>query len=1265
MNSLGSRLAMPYPGLRPFDSEDEPIFFGREGEVSAMLRQLEDRRFVAVVGSSGSGKSSLVRAGLLPAIREGFLLGSTGWLPLVIRPGREPYRHLASSLARAHASMDGDAEDRFLTRLRKSDRGLFEALGESGLPQEIRVIVVIDQFEELFAFRRATAVRGDVAARDKAADFVSMLLRTASDSEARVWVVLTMRSEFIGDCETFLGLPEAISRSQFLVPRLDRRQMEEAIRRPGEVREAAFRPFTFEEGLVNCMINEAGDRPDQLPLLQHALMRTWKSAVERAGKEGSAVLLTNDDYRKSGGIDEALSLHADAAWKTIAKDPHKARIARQLFLLLCDISPDGQIIRRRPKVAEVEAVTEAGVGEIEEVVRLFQDDDRNFLLPPREEKLSSEAYLDISHEALLRQWRLIANDWLVEERSDVEEVRRLVQQASLRRKGKGDVLGPQDLERIRDWRERVSRKWALRYVTEKTWDEVLAFVQESETEAERKRSAEARQARVRKRLLLLLGFVLVLTTIISLSFARRAQTKADDAERAKKNAEEALTQSCVRIIGVSDRYSLSADERAALWELSELDIANQSVRKKVIDIWMQAADPDYMVRAHAYDSRGLHAAIGLNAMLRAACDSRTNEAADRLAKALENPQETNSFRLYRLGDALAALAACMNPNDAASVADGLAKALENTQERDSFRLSSLGYALGALAARMNLNDAASVAARGAAVLAKALENPRETLDNKHTDSYRLSRLGDALGALAAHMNPNDAASVANGLVRVLENAQEEDSSHLSSLGYALGALAARMNLNDSASVAARGAAVLAKALENPKLKDQSDFEFSDHSDAREPLVARMKRSNALAALSMRMNPDAVASVAEGIAKALENAQETNSQRLISLCEALAALSARMNPNDAASVANGIAKALENAQEADSFRLWSLGYALAALSARMNINDAASVAARGASVLAKALESPQETDSFRLSSLGYALGALSAHMNPNDAASVAARGASVLAKALESPREMDSYRLSPLGEALAALSARMNINDAASVAARGASVLAKALENPRETDSYRLLGDALAALSARMNINDAANVAGGIAKALENAQQANSKRLASLGVALAALSAKIPSARQTQLVALSNLFLGNVSGPPNNGKGREDEAQNRTKIVTPLVTMLVARICALLNAVELAEMLKWPFCVGEAQKLVFAELEKKIKEKNGRTFDGDVWKFVQQVDSLGINGLDRKFLDQPAKRPKAEDVLKELELEAIRANVEKDPPSPTHPLSPSR
>ena len=509
MNLPNAGLVMPYPGLRPFRAEDQPLFFGREAQVGAMLRQLEDHRFVAVVGSSGSGKSSLVRAGLLPAIHEGFLLGSTSWLSLIFKPGSQPYQRLAHELQRATRLDEKEAtssnsplnadEMSCVPTLRQTDRGLLEALTSSGISPKRNVMVVVDQFEELFAFRLTNASRDDVASRDEAAAFVRMLLRCSSDPEARVWVILTMRSDFIGNCEAFLGLPEAVSRSQFLVPRLDRGQMEEAIRRPGEVTNAAFRPFTFEPGLVNRIINDAGDRPDQLPLLQHALMRTWKFALKRANGDDSALTVSEDDYRKAGGIENALSLHADAAWATIANDKRKADIARHLFLLLCDVSPDGQITRRRPKIAEVEAVTGARIAEIEEVIRLFQDDDRNFLLPAQNEELSSETELDVSHEALLRQWDLFANDWLVQERYDADELRSLVKQANDRRRGRGGLLGEQDLIRIADWKKRSSLQWARRYVPAAMWNEALGFIQESEDEAERAREEELLRKAERQR----------------------------------------------------------------------------------------------------------------------------------------------------------------------------------------------------------------------------------------------------------------------------------------------------------------------------------------------------------------------------------------------------------------------------------------------------------------------------------------------------------------------------------------------------------------------------------------------------------------------------------------------------------------------------------------------------------------------------------------------------------------------------------------------
>jgi len=146
--------------------------------------------------------------------------------------------------------------------------------------------------------------------------------------------------------------------------------------------ERAFAPFAFEDGLVRCIIAEAGDHLDQLPLMQHALMRTWKIAGGPTAQFGSALTLTHRDYRSAGGIAEALSKHADAAWTSIEQDAAKANLARRLFLLLADVHPDGKIVRRRPLVSEVQAVTGANIPAIEEIVLLFQSDDRNFLLPP-------------------------------------------------------------------------------------------------------------------------------------------------------------------------------------------------------------------------------------------------------------------------------------------------------------------------------------------------------------------------------------------------------------------------------------------------------------------------------------------------------------------------------------------------------------------------------------------------------------------------------------------------------------------------------------------------------------------------------------------------------------------------------------------------------------------------------------------------------------------------------------------------------------------
>ncbi len=495
MSSAQPNLTIPYPGLRPFDEADHLLFFGRNEQTNELLMRLEDSAFVAVVGSSGSGKSSLVRAGLLPLLRDGFLFGTENWKIAVARPVNKPYQRLARKLT---AFSDDVTEAEVLSLLRSSDDGLLQAVDAVCDDSEAHVLVVIDQFEELFGFRRASESQQQLhncASRDEAAAFVAMLLASARKSGDRLRIMITMRSDFVGDCEVFLGLPQAVSQSQFLVPRLTRSQMEEAITGPSRINHAGFEPFNIEPGLITTLTNDAGDRPDQLPLLQHALMRTWKLSDRK--------YLTGACYTKAGRIEKALSNDADDALNELDDDGRQ--LARQMFLLLCDVSQEGQMTRRRPLAQEVMDVAQVDCADIERVVRVFQAEDRNFLLPPRPETILPTTLLDISHEALLRQWGELGK-WIGEEDESAKMYRRLADAAAERR----SLWRDQDLRLALEWRDQhhPTEAWAARY--RPGFNEAMEFLKKSEEEQESELAEEKRARRQRILRNVIAGLVLAL-----------------------------------------------------------------------------------------------------------------------------------------------------------------------------------------------------------------------------------------------------------------------------------------------------------------------------------------------------------------------------------------------------------------------------------------------------------------------------------------------------------------------------------------------------------------------------------------------------------------------------------------------------------------------------------------------------------------------------------------------------------------------------------
>ena len=296
-----SGVEQPYPGLRPFELKDAFLFFGRQQHTQELLDRLSGNRFLAVVGGSGSGKSSLVRAGLLPALYRGYLLGTTSrWRVAVMRPGSAPIDEMAAALT-AKGVLSADRAD-LRARLASSTLGFVSAVRAADLAAGESLLLVVDQFEELFRFASESCSTDNSG---EALLFVTSLLDAVDQFEVPIYVVLTMRTDFLGDCTLFPGLPEALNRSQYLVPRLSREQRREAVEMPIDLAGAEITPR-----VVQQILNDMGDDSDQLPVMQHTLARMYE-LWKRRGTDGPLDL---EDYESAGSLASALNDHAQSIY---------------------------------------------------------------------------------------------------------------------------------------------------------------------------------------------------------------------------------------------------------------------------------------------------------------------------------------------------------------------------------------------------------------------------------------------------------------------------------------------------------------------------------------------------------------------------------------------------------------------------------------------------------------------------------------------------------------------------------------------------------------------------------------------------------------------------------------------------------------------------------------------------------------------------------------------------------------------------------------
>ncbi|NUM47616.1 MAG: protein kinase, partial [Anaerolineales bacterium] len=390
-------LQNPYKGIEAFDEADAEIFFGRENLVQNLLERMREMgeyaNFLAVVGPSGSGKSSVVKAGLLPALRQGALPGSENWFIVKITPSLHPLEELEDALVRIAVTQPPD----LVEWMKKDERGLVRA-ARSIMPKGGKLLLVVDQFEEIFTLSH----------KDEAEYFLKGIFAALTDPKNPIRVIATLRADFYDRPLMHPQLGQLFKERQETITVMTRDELIEAIQKPAESVGAKL-----ETGLVELIANDILEEPGALPLLQFALTELFE---HRQGRR-----LTHEAYQEIGGVRGALRRRAEKVFSNLT--PVEQVTAKQIFLRL--VTPGEGREDTRRKVLRAELDTLENPETIQKVLDTF---DQARLLSFDRDSNSREPTIEVAHEALIREW-LTLREWLDENREGVRLHRHLTEAA--------------------------------------------------------------------------------------------------------------------------------------------------------------------------------------------------------------------------------------------------------------------------------------------------------------------------------------------------------------------------------------------------------------------------------------------------------------------------------------------------------------------------------------------------------------------------------------------------------------------------------------------------------------------------------------------------------------------------------------------------------------------------------------------------------------------------------------------------------------------
>ena len=429
----------PYRGLEAFRPEDAPFFFGRENLtgwlVSALRREVRAPlgvRFLGVLGPSGSGKSSIVLAGMVASLRAGHIEGSDRWPVAIVRPADDPLKALTEKIipllrqeVRLNASVSEFKEQEELLDAMLSDReeaatalDRYVGLKFSGEPDGRRLVIVVDQFEEVFTLRPQDERARDRFEKTRRAFFAN-LLHAAAALGGRVAVLLTLRSDFVGDCALFEQLGAVLGAHQEMVGPMNRAELRAAIQRPAWLVGSEAEP-----SLTERLVADVERQPGALPMLQFALTEVWKKRDVRRMTLKAYIELGRDEKGQERGIEGVLDNRANEIYDKLT--PEDRKLCRRLLVRLVQLGEGTEDTKRRMSIRELQTGEPARADAVRKLVRALASPDARLLTTDRTD--ANDGTVEVANEALIRGWTRLRR-WIDAERVSLRTYRRLSEAA--------------------------------------------------------------------------------------------------------------------------------------------------------------------------------------------------------------------------------------------------------------------------------------------------------------------------------------------------------------------------------------------------------------------------------------------------------------------------------------------------------------------------------------------------------------------------------------------------------------------------------------------------------------------------------------------------------------------------------------------------------------------------------------------------------------------------------------------------------------------